>query len=82
MKTRLIIEFRSPEALADWVEQEQQLEDLEYHHGVRIKFAAYRVDGLDDVRADNNTYILKREGSRPEEFRLRIVTTETTERVV
>lgn len=68
----LVIEFQNTEKLAEFVE------DLRDHDVFPTrKVAVYQYDGLDHV-SPTNSYILKREGDRPEEFRL-TVTTETKE---
>lgn len=72
---RLCIDFASEEKLAEWIE------DLRYHDVVPKDAAVFVADALDHV-APAHVYILKREGSRPDVFRLVIETTTVERKVV
>ena len=71
-RSRLVIDFVSPEALAEWVQS------IRHIQGLPRDVAVFEMDGLDDQAVtQNSTFILKRAGARPDQFRLRIVTTQT-----
>ena len=68
-KTRLEIDFPNPAAMWEWLAAAKG-------HSLPDDVALYSKDSLDKI-SDNNTFIVKREGDRPDEFRFVVVTTES-----
>ena len=73
-RVRLAIDFAGPEEMLSWLEGARAVGDLP------IDAAVFSKDALDDVVSSNNTFIVRREGERPDEFRLTVKT--ITEEVV
>ena len=67
-RVRLEIDFPSPAALLEWL-------DSGRGRDLPGDAAVFSLDDLDDVVGSNNTFILKREGARPDAFRLKVRTT-------
>lgn len=72
-RVKLVIEFTSIAKLAEFVE------DLRNNEVIPKDCAVYESDGLDGTRVNKGTYLLRREGERPEEFRLKVTTKTTRE---
>ena len=72
-KVRLELEFPTPQAMIEWLEEAK---------GTLLPndVALYNHDALDTDMSQHNVFIVKREGDRPDHFRLHI--TETEERMV
>jgi len=62
---RLEIDFPNVEAMAEWFETTKG-------NVLPEDIALFHRDGLDRAITEHNTFVVKRKGDRPEEFRLRL----------
>jgi len=72
-KVRIELEFPNPVAMLEWFEEAKGLV-------LPNDVALYNHDALDTDMSQHNVFIVKREGDRPDHFRLHV--TETEERMV
>jgi hypothetical protein len=78
-KVRLVIDFPSEQAMVEWFDE---LRDVAIN-GFPANTTLYEMDALDQSSVTpKRTYIVRRVGDRPEEFRLTLRTVEVTERLV
>jgi hypothetical protein len=68
-RVRLELDFATPQAMIEWFESSQELV-------LPSTAAIFAKDSLDTI-SDGNTFIVKRYGDRPDDFRLHVERTYT-----